>query len=277
MAGIDDFAGKTALITGGADGIGAALAEALQAAGAKVFVSDIHEEKLKATAERLGCPSALCDVTDPAAVEAVVEQAWDTLGSVDVLCANAGVALFGSILEIPREEFDFCFGVNVHGVINAVRPQARKLRESGRTGTFLLTGSEHSLSLPIYLRPVPMHVYTMTKHSVLAIAEGLRAELGPEGHGVSVLCPGPVTSGLAENSTAARPDSLGDPPSLDMSKVDEKAVQELIAAYIPSEQAAATALRGLRAGAFVIPTHGFQKDDVDARYQEMIAGFDLLE
>ena len=277
MAGIDDFEGETALITGAADGIGAALAEALKAAGAKVFLSDIHEEKLKATAERLGCPSAICDVTDADAVEAVVERAWSELGSVDLLCANAGVALFGSILEIPREEFDFCFGVNVHGVINAVRPQARKLRESGRQGTFLLTGSEHSPSLPIYLRPVPMHVYTMTKHSVLAIAEGLRAELGPEGHGVSVLCPGPVTSGLAENSTAARPDELGDPPPLDFSKVDQKAGEELMTAYISAETAAATALRGIRAGAFVIPTHAFQKDDVDARYQETVAGFDLID
>lgn len=277
MPGIDDFDGKTVLITGGADGIGAALAEAFQAEGAKVFVSDIQEGKLKATAERLGCPGAVCDVADADAVEEVVEQAWNELGSVDLVCANAGVALFGSILEIPREEFDFCFGVNVHGVVHTVRAQARKLRETGRTGTFLLTGSEHSLSLPAYLRPLPMHVYTMTKHSVLAIGEGLRAELGPEGHGVSVLCPGPVTSGLAENSTSARPDSLGDPPNLDMSKMDPEAIEALMTAYISSEKAAAIALRGLRAGAFVIPTHAFQKDDVDARYQEMVAGFDLIE
>ncbi|MCR9092614.1 MAG: SDR family oxidoreductase [bacterium] len=277
MAGMDAFEGRNVLITGAADGIGAALAAALEAAGASVFLADINAEKLAATAERLGCPSAVCDVTDEAAVEAVVEQAWEALGSVDLLCANAGVIVPGSILDLPRSEFDFCFGVNVHGVLNAVRPQVRKLRESGRTGTFLLTGSEHSLSMPSYLRPVPMHVYTMTKHSVLAIGEALRAELGPEGHGVSVLCPGPVQSGLAENSTAARPESLGDPAAIDFSKVDPDAVQELMAAYISSDAAAATALRGLRAGAFVIPTHAFQKDDVEARYRETIAGFDLVE
>ena len=122
-----------------------------------------------------------------------------------------------------------------------------------------------------------MHVYTMTKHAVLAIGEALRAELGPEGHRVSVLCPGPVESGLAENSTAARPDSLGDPPAIDFSKVDPEAVKELMAAYIPADQAAAIALRGLRAGAFIIPTHAFQRNDVEARYQETLAGFDLLD
>ena len=75
----------------------------------------------------------------------------------------------------------------------------------------------------------------------------------------------------------ARPESLGDPQAVDFSKVDPDAVQELMAAYISSDAAAATALRGLRAGAFVIPTHAFQKDDVEARYRETIAGFDLVE
>lgn len=277
MAGIDDLGGKTALVTGGADGIGAALAEAIQAAGGQVFLADIHEEKLEATAERLGCERAICDVTDEAAAEAVVDQAWEALGSVDLLCANAGVIVAGSILEVPRKEFDFGFGVNVHGILHVVRPQVRRLRASGRVGHFLLTGSEHSLALPAYLRPVPLHVYTMTKHSVLAIGEALRAELGAEGHGVSVLCPGPVQSGLAENTTAARPESLGDPLPIDFSNVDPDAVKDLMAAYISADQAAKIALRGLRAGAFIIPTHAFQRDDVEERYRETVAGFELLE
>lgn len=277
MAGIQDFADKGVLITGGADGIGAALASTLVDAGAKVFLTDIHAEKLESTATRLGCERAVCDVSDADAVEEVVESAWAALGSVDLLCANAGVIVGGSLLEFDRNDFDFGFGVNVLGVIHAVGPQVRRLRASGRIGSFLLTGSEHSLSLPNYLRPVPMHVYTMTKHAVLAIGEALRAELGGEGHGVSVLCPGPVVSGLAENSTAARPDTLGDPKALDLSKIDAAGVQELMAAYLPAEEAAATALRGLRENAFIIPTHAFQREDVEARYQEMIAGFRLIE
>lgn len=277
MTAIQNFDGATALVTGGADGIGAALATALVAQGASVFLADIHEEKLRATAERLGCESAVCDVADEAAVAEVVEAAWASLGSVDLLCANAGVIVAGSLLDVDRSDFDFGFGVNVLGVLHAVRPQARKLRESGRTGSFLLTGSEHSLSLPAYLRPVPMHLYTMTKHAVLAIGEALRAELGPEGHAVSVLCPGPVTSGLAENSTAARPEALGDPKAVDMSGISPESIQELLAAYIPAEQAAETALRGLREGVFIIPTHAFQREDVEARYRDAIAGFALLE
>lgn len=277
MAGHQDFEGRTALITGAADGIGAALAGALVEAGAKVFLADIDAEKLKATAERLGAEYAACDVADEAAVEAVVARAWDVLGAVDLLCANAGVIVPGSLLEVDRGDFDFGFGVNVWGILHAVRPQARRLRESGRTGTFLLTGSEHSLANPHYLRPLPLHVYNMTKHAVLSIGESLRAELGPEGMGVSVLCPGPVESGLTENSNAARGERYGTPKAIDFGKLDPKVLEGLGDAYIPAAEAARIALRGLAAGAFIIPTHAFQRDDVDARYRETIAGFDLLD
>ncbi len=277
MAGIKNFAGKTALITGGADGIGAGLAGAVKAAGAQVFIADIDADRLAATASRLGCESAVCDVTDEAAVEDLVESAWAALGSVDLLCANAGVLIPGSLLEIDRRDFDFGFGVNVWGIIHVVRPQVRKLREKGRTGHFLLTGSEHSLANPAYLRPLPLHIYNMTKHSVLSIGESLRAELGPEGHGVSVLCPGPVESGLSQNSTKVRPDAFGDPKPVDFGKLDPGVMENLGDEYIKAEDAARIALRGIAAGAFIIPTHAFQRDDVDARYQETIAGFAFLE
>lgn len=277
MAGIEDFEGRTALITGAADGIGAGLAGALIAAGARVMVSDIAADRLEAMADRLGCERAVCDVTDEAATRELVESAWAALGSVDLLCANAGVLVPGSLLDIDRRDFDFGFGVNVWGILHAVRPQARKLREKQRTGTFLLTGSEHSLANPRYLRPVPLHVYNMTKHAVLSIGESLRAELGPEGHGVSVLCPGPVESGLDRNSTAARPQEFGDPKPVDFGKVDPGVMESLGELYMSADEAAQIALRGLRAGAFIIPTHVFQREDIEARYREAIEGIDLLE
>ncbi len=277
MAGLPGFDGKTALVTGAADGIGAGLARMLISVGAKVFLADIDGERLASTADGLGCEWAVCDVTDADAVEELVESAWARLGSVDLLCANAGVLIPGSLLEIDRRDFDFGFGVNVWGIIHAVRPQVRKLREKGRAGYFLLTGSEHSLANPTYLRPLPLHIYNMTKHAVLSIGESLRAELGPEGHGVSVLCPGPVESGLNRNSTAARPEVFGDPKAVDFSKVDPDVMAGLGDSYMSADEAAAIALRGVAAEAFIIPTHAFQREDVDARYRETIAGFDLLK
>jgi NAD(P)-dependent dehydrogenase (short-subunit alcohol dehydrogenase family) len=277
VAGIESFEGKSALITGAADGIGAALAEALIEAGARVFASDINAEKLKETATRIGAEYAPCDVSDEAAVAELVERAWAEIGPLDLLCANAGVIVPGSILDASQADAEYIFGVNVWGVVNACKPFAKKLRASGRSGYFLLTGSEHSLSNPSYLREAPLHLYNMTKHAVLSIGEALRAELGPEGSGVSVLCPGPVESGLAENSEAQRPLQFGAQAEVDFSKVDPATLKGLGSIYMSAADAAKIALNGIRAGSFLIPTHAFEKDDVDARYADAVAGFELLD
>lgn len=277
MTKINDFEGKSALITGAADGIGAAMAEGLVRAGARVFASDIDGEKLKATATRIGAGYTRCDVSDEAAVADLVDQAWSEIGPIDLLCANAGVIVPGSILDASREDAEYIFGVNVWGVVNACKPFVRKLRESGRGGSILLTGSEHSLSNPSYLRAAPLHLYNMTKHSVLSIGESLRAELEAENVAVSVLCPGPVESGLTANSERQRPERFGAQADVDFSKVDPSAIKNLGSLYMSAERAAEIALAGVRAGAFIIPTHAFEKDDVDARYAETVAGFELLE
>ncbi|MAG30262.1 MAG: hypothetical protein CL908_05120 [Deltaproteobacteria bacterium] len=273
---MSDFEGKVALITGAADGIGFALASALGRAGARVFMSDIAADKLEERAAEIGAANAPCDVSDADAVAELVDRAWTEVGPIDLLCANAGVMVSGSILEARQEDIDFIFGVNIWGIVNACRPFVRKLRETGRGGAMLLTGSEHSLSNPQYLRTVPMHLYNLTKHAVLSIGDSLRAELASDGVQVSVLCPGPVVSGLATNSSEFRPARFGQaveagPP--DLLGVDTDRLAEL---YIPADRAAEIALKGIREGVFAIPTHAFEKDDVDARHRELLAGFDLL-
>jgi hypothetical protein len=104
-----------------------------------------------------------------------------------------------------------------------------------------------------------------------------RGELAPAGMGVSVLCPGPVASGLATNSGASRPARFGGPVDVKVGEIDAAAAAKLAELTMPASRAAEIALRGLRAGAFVIPTHRYEKDDVDARYREIARGFDLLD
>lgn len=274
LEGLED---KHVLITGAADGIGLALAEACLAAGAHVFLSDIAEEKLIEVARRLDAPCAPCDVSDAAATVNLVERAWSELGSIDLLCANAGVFTPGSLLNASQQDIDWIFGVNVWGILNATRPFVEKLRASGQSGHVLMTGSEHSLSNPSYLRSVPCHLYNMTKHSVLSMADSLRAELEPEGIGISVLCPGPIISGLTDNSGAGRPDRFGGPMEIEMASISEEQVKQLSTLYRPASHAAEMAIEGLRRGLFVIPTHAFIEQDAAERYQDIVRGFGILE
>lgn len=278
MSGFDRLDDKAVLVTGAADGIGLALSKACAAAGARVFLTDIAEEKLEKRAAELQAPCAACDVTDADAVAAVVDRAWDSVGPIDLLCANAGVFKAGSLLDASQDDFDWIFGVNVWGVLNATRPFVAKLREAGRGGHVLMTGSEHSLSTPRYLRAVPLQIYNMTKHSVLSMGDSLRIELEPEGIGVSVLCPGPVESGLSENSGAFRPERFGGPTSveIDVSALPPETAKGLGDLYIPAERAAAIALAGIAKGLFVIPTHPFVREDAEARHRDILRGFEAL-
>jgi NAD(P)-dependent dehydrogenase (short-subunit alcohol dehydrogenase family) len=267
---------RSVLITGGADGIGLALGELFRSAGARVFLVDVDAGKLARSAARIGAASAVCDVADAAAVERAVEQAWQALGPIDLLCANAGVVSQGSLLEMSREELDWIFGVNVWGILHASRAYVKRVRESRREGHILMTGSETSLSYPAFTHSLPIHAYVMSKHCVLAMADSLRVQLASDRIGVSVLCPGPVSTGLGQNSGRLRPGALAPPgagadPSLDPGAL--RAMGEL--GRTPA-QVAATALEGLRQGLFVIPTHPHIRDDVSRRHAEIERGFRLL-
>ena len=132
---------KRVFVTGAADGIGAALARSFKAGGARVFLSDIAEERLRETAGSLGSPSLACDVTNPTSLARVVERAWRELGGIDLVCANAGVVMQGPILETSREDLDWIFNINVWGCLNTCRPFVRLLRENKKQGHILLPGS----------------------------------------------------------------------------------------------------------------------------------------
>jgi len=265
-----------ALVTGGADGIGLALARALRAQGARVFLTDVAAEKLTARASALGASHAPCDVTDADGLARLVERAWREIGPIDLLCANAGVVTQGSLLSTPRAELDWIFEVNVWGILNAARPFVAKLRETGRAGHILMTGSETSLSYPGFTRGLPIHAYLMTKHCVLAMADALRVELAPERIGVSVLCPGPVETALGENSSAARPARFGGPAAAASSALDPEVVRAMAELRRSPDEVAATALAGLRRGLFVIPTHPHIRADAAERFREIERGFEAL-
>lgn len=275
---------KRVFVTGAADGIGAALSRRLRGAGARVFLCDVAEERLRETAHGLDAPFAACDVRNTTSLARVVERAWRELGGLDLVCANAGVVAQGPILEASREELDWIFDINVRGVLDTCRPFVRLLREHRRPGHILMTGSEAALSYPRLIHGMQLTAYLMTKHAVLALADGLRADLAAEDIGVSVLCPGPVATNLSQSSQALRGTAAGSasgaaapgtarPPSAGLTP----AVQERLAALSLSPDAIAErTLEGLRRGLFVIPTHPHTAEDVEHRHAEIRAGLAAL-
>jgi NAD(P)-dependent dehydrogenase (short-subunit alcohol dehydrogenase family) len=192
--------GKTAVVTGGASGIGAALAEAIVSDGGRVVVADINSDAAEAHAAKLGDAARAipCNVADVAGVEAMATEAWDWLGGVDLVFANAGISVARPLLKASEAEFDVTLDVNLKGVWATAKAFATRMMDAGRDGHLCLTASEHALGL----QHPGNGFYTASKHGVLALGDVFRAEL-PDGIGVSVLCPGLTATHMPDTSPAA--------------------------------------------------------------------------
>lgn len=181
---------KVAVVTGAAGGIGAALAEALLEAGARVVVSDLDGERLAATAERLaataGAESVVAvagDASNDADIARMITAAKEQLGGdVDIYFANAGVG-DGSGLEATDEQWALALDVNLLAHTRAARQLVPGWVERG-SGYFVSTASAAGL-----LTQIGSATYSVTKHGAVGFAEWLAVAYGDQGVGVSCLCP----------------------------------------------------------------------------------------
>ncbi|HZU63258.1 MAG TPA: SDR family NAD(P)-dependent oxidoreductase [Novosphingobium sp.] len=193
-----DFAGKRALITGGATGIGLAAARALARRGAQVAIADIDAGAAAAAAAELGS-SALAvamDVRERASVEAGFAAALAGLGGCDMLVANAGVSTMQHALELTDAEWDFNFAVNTRGVFLTNQIAARHFRAAGG-GVIVNTAS---LAAKVGA-PLLAH-YSASKFAVLGWTQALARELAPAGIRVNAVCPGFVNTGMQTREVA---------------------------------------------------------------------------
>jgi clavulanate-9-aldehyde reducatase len=189
--------GKTAVVTGASSGIGEATARLLAHNGCNVVLAARREDRLKSLAAELG-EGALAfptDVTDHAACEAVVSRAAESFGSVDVLVANAGLGLDGSVVDGDPEGWRRMFEVNVLGVLYATRAAVRHMLARGSGDVVLVS------SLACRRVPAPDGtVYAATKHALTAVAEGLRMDVHDKGIRVINVEPGLVRTEFPESS-----------------------------------------------------------------------------
>jgi NAD(P)-dependent dehydrogenase (short-subunit alcohol dehydrogenase family) len=235
------FQPRVSIVTGGASGIGRAIAAELLTRGSLVVVADLDGAAAARTAEALGprAVAAQVDVVDAEAVRALVDGVVAEHGRLDVMVNNAGVAVGGLLEELDERHWAKAIDVNLRGVVNGVTAAYPRLVAQGG-GHILNTASAAGLV------PAPgMLPYTTTKHAVVGLSTALRAEGASVGVRVSVLCPAFVDTSMLDNLYAA-------PPSMGGPSVRSR-VRLLQPRLLTPEQVARRGVDGLAAGRAVIP------------------------
>ena len=194
------FQDKSAIITGGASGIGRALGEALASQGAIVVLADVNISGAEAAAASIvdsgGRARAVSlDVTDHAAVAALWAQVRAEHGSLDYVFNNAGINVCGELRDHTIELYDRLIDVNIRGVVHGTHEAYAIMREQGH-GHIINVASMAGLS------PSPMEgAYCATKHAVVGLTQTLRAEAMAFGVDVSVVCPGVIGTPMIDTGT----------------------------------------------------------------------------
>ena len=266
---MDNLAGKTAFVTGAASGIGFALASVFAREGMRVVLGDVEQQRLDAAVAELvdagrDVIGVQVDVTDREAVARGRDAALDAFGAVHLLCNNAGVNAAGPLFEVTYKDWDWVMGVNLWGVIHGVHEFLPELMKHGSDAHVVNTASVGGL---VGMRN--LGIYNAAKFGVVGLSEALRADMEACGVGVSVLCPGVV-------STALGTSERNRPAHLSNTSAAPAAAETADAAPAPGTDPmdlAEEVLAAVRANQFFINTHPEFKPIVSARHAAIEAAF----
>ena len=190
------FDGSGVLVTGGAAGMGRAIAKAFADEGANVVIADINEERVGGTAEELSGGGAKVsslgvDVTDPGQVEEMVAKANDELGGIDILVNNAGVITMDKVVDITPEDWDFVMDVNAKGVFLCMRAVVPGMLERGGGNIVSVASQAGKRGYPLFAH------YCASKAAVILLSKGLALEVAPTIR-VNCVCPGIVNTEMMD-------------------------------------------------------------------------------
>jgi len=237
---MDELSGRTAVITGGASGLGLATARLLAAEGMQLVLADVEAAPLERAAAELGALGVVCDVGDLDSVQRLADQAYDRLGAVHLLFNNAGVAVAGPVVQMSHADWEWLMRVNLWGPIYGVEAFLERMIAQGTGGHILFTASFAGLVPNVGLGP-----YCVTKYGTVALAEVLHKELRPHGIGVSVLCPMRVDTNIG-TSERNRPASFGGPAAMPRMPAETEVADDLAGQVLAVDDVAAEVVRAVK-------------------------------
>jgi NAD(P)-dependent dehydrogenase (short-subunit alcohol dehydrogenase family) len=184
------FHGKTVVVTGGANGIGRAIAEGMTAAGGLVWIWDLESENPAKVAQSMGAQACITDVTDRHSLE----HAFDQVGVPDVVIVNAGTARIASVSETTVDLWQQTLAVNLSGAFYTVQLAGERMKRA-RKGSLVLTASTNSFE-----GEADLVAYNASKAGLLGILRTAANELGPYGIRINAVCPGLIRTRLTASS-----------------------------------------------------------------------------
>ena len=266
-----DVQGRTAFITGGANGIGLGIARAFGRAGAKLALADVDGAALERAREELGKVTSVAtvrlDVRDRVAYARAAEAVERELGPVSLLFNNAGVAGGAPALELTHELWDWALGINLHGVINGIQTFLPRMAARRAGGHIVNTASGAGLAAT-----GSGLLYSTAKFAVVGLSETLSIELAALGIGVSVLCPGPVATDIIARTAQTQPEgseSLSDGERkrrAEMSQVMTRVLQQ----GVSPDRVGEMVLEAVLAGRLYIHTDRIMAPLIEARAKALL-------
>jgi len=268
-----EFRGRVAVVTGGASGIGYALAERFAREGMKIVLADVQADALEEAEGRLrsGGAEVLAvetDVSQAESVDHLRDRVLDKFGAAHVVCNNAGVSTQGSVWETTLGDWRWIMGVNLWGVINGVRafvPVLLEQEEAHVVNTASMAGIITGILGP----------YSVTKQAVVGLSEALYFGLRKQGAaqvGVSVLCPGWVNTRIVDSERNRPPDLDPPGPVNEADQATADAIRRLLASAMDPSEVAQKVFDAIQADQFYIVTHPEMKGSVKWHYDDIMSG-----
>lgn len=262
--------GDVVFVSGGASGIGLAIAEVLAEAGASVVIAD-RDQRVEACAQALASKYGVkalgvsLEVTDSASWDFALAEAIQCFGEITYFFNNAGVAgAFSPTEDIPISEWHRVLDINLNGVFFGVRALLPHLKSHGRKAYIVNTAS-----LAGFLPMSHAAVYNASKAAVVAVTETLAAELADSNIQVSVLCPGPVRTAILRDAIEA----VTDASELSATQRQQKQLRQAIEHGNDPKEVALGVLRRIREGAFYIFTEQSYQTPIERHYAQILAAY----